>query len=148
MIIPKIKCKWVFSHEVKRSELPKINTPGEAVQIFRQLFDENELQLREHFYALYLNTAARVIGYELISVGGIDQAPVDVRMVAAPALGVMASSVVLCHNHPSGANVPSDADKIITKRLRDGLLLLGIKLIDHIILTEDSSYSFANEGAI
>lgn len=143
-----MQCKWVYSHKVKRSELPKITTAGDAVAIFRQLFGEHEINLREHFYALFLNNAGRVVSYDHVSFGGTDMTVVDVKMIAAPALGAMATQVVICHNHPSGKVTPSDTDKFTTKRIREGLLLLGIKLIDHIILTEDSFYSFANEEGL
>lgn len=148
MKIPKMKCKWVYSHKIKRSELPRIQTAGDAVAIFRQLFDEHEINLREHFYALFLNNSARVVSYEHVSCGGTDMTVVDMKMIAAPALGAMATQVVICHNHPSGKVTPSDNDKLITKQIRKGLLLLGIKLVDHIILTEDSFYSFANEAEL
>jgi len=146
MIIPRIKCKWVKSHPTK--ELVKVGSALDAVNILRSLYEPHEIGLRENFYALFLNRNNRVIGYDHISKGTQDMSLVDVKMIAAPALGVMANQVIICHNHPSGSLKPSQSDVLMTKKIREALLLFGITLIDHIILTETDFHSMVSEGTI
>jgi len=111
--------------------------------------DENDqISLYESFYVLMLNNANNTIGYSKISQGGITGTVVDIRLVAKYALECLATSVILIHNHPSGKLIPSQADKDITKKVQKGLALLDIRVLDHIILTEESYFSFADENLI
>ena len=93
-----------------------------------------------------LNQANKTIGYAKISQGGIAGTVVDVRIIAKYAVESLAVSVILAHNHPSGNLKPSEADLIITKKIKEGLKILDIKVFDHIILSADNYYSFEDEG--
>ena len=115
-------------------------------EMFREIIPE--LAVREYAYALYLNRANNVIGYSEISVGGIHGTVVDSRLVLKPAIEKLATSVILCHNHPSGNLRPSTEDIQMTKALKQICSIVKIPLLDHLILTEDGYYSFADEGML
>ncbi|NUN99074.1 MAG: JAB domain-containing protein [Saprospiraceae bacterium] len=106
------------------------------------------MQVQEVFVAVFLNYANRPIGYMIMSVGGISGTVVDPPIIAVAALKSLASGVIVSHNHPSGNLRPSQADMDITKKLNTALSALNIRLLDHIIVTANGYYSFANEGMI
>lgn len=106
------------------------------------------IQVQEVFVAVFLNYANRPIGHMIMSVGGISGTVVDPPIILVAALKSLASGVIVSHNHPSGNLTPSQADLDITKKLNTALSTLNIRLLDHIIITTDGYYSFANEGLI
>ncbi len=102
----------------------------------------------EECYVLLLNNAHRVLQHVRLSVGGLTLAAVDVRLVLREALLQKATSIALCHNHPSGNIQPSDEDIRLTIRIRQATEVMNIRLIDHIILTDGTYYSFADENKL
>ena len=102
----------------------------------------------EEFWIIYMNNSNKVISKSQLSKGGITGTLVDVRIVFKTALEMGATALVLCHNHPSGTLIPSDADKQITRKLKLAGDNLEIKVLDHLIVTETSYYSFADEGIL
>jgi DNA repair protein RadC len=108
----------------------------------------NDIEIQESFYIVLLNTSNNTLGHQLISKGGIDSAIVDVRLIAKYAIDSLCSSIILVHNHPSGNKNPSSADINVTKKVKDAMKLFDISVLDHVILTEDSYYSFADEYLI
>jgi len=102
----------------------------------------------EEFWALFLNRSNRIIDRFKISQGGISETTVDGKLIYKEAISRLASYVVLCHNHPSGNHAPSSQDNRVTLRIKNGLELLEMNLLDHVILTDGSYYSFADEGKI
>jgi len=100
----------------------------------------------EEFKILLLNRANRVIGCYDVSTGGICGTIVDPRVIYAAALKSCAVGIILAHNHPSGNLTPSEADLQLTRKLRDGGMLLDIAILDHIILTGEAYLSFTDEG--
>lgn len=102
----------------------------------------------EEFYVMGLNAANHVLGIYHVASGGLDSCHVDARVLFQIALGCKAKSLILAHNHPSGNLLPSDSDKQLTKRFKAIGDLLGIKILDHLILTPDPEkfYSFCDEG--
>ncbi len=102
----------------------------------------------EEFWIVYLNNANKVINTMQLSKGGITGTLVDIRLLLKEALVVNATAMILSHNHPSGTLKPSTADKDITKKIKNACLAMDIKLLDHIIVTEKSYFSFADEGLI
>jgi DNA repair protein RadC len=102
----------------------------------------------EEFWVLFLNNSNKVIYKTQISKGGITGTVVDTRIIYKTALEHNATSVILCHNHPSGALQASDADKQITQKLKEAGKHLDILVLDHIIVTEKSYLSFADEGIL
>lgn len=103
------------------------------------------IEVQEHFIALYLNQANKIIGYYHHSTGAINATLVDVEIVAAVALKTLAKSVVISHNHPSGNLSPSEADRSLTRRIKEALKLFDISLIDHLVITQNGYYSFAEK---
>jgi len=102
----------------------------------------------EEFWLLMLNRANRVLGRFKVSQGGLSGTVIDTRIILKKALDNLASSIVVCHNHPSGNNQPSDADVKITQKLKKAAEMLEIKLLDHVIIADKSYFSFADEGLI
>ena len=102
----------------------------------------------EVFAVAYLNRANKVNHFEIISEGGITGTVADPRIILKKALEHNAVQIVLCHNHPSGSLKPSRADEALTRKIKEGGLLLDIHVMDHIIVSEDGYYSFADEGLL
>jgi DNA repair protein RadC len=134
-----------YSPRVKPSQLPQISTSKEANECFREIWS-NQMSYREEAYMLLLNRCNKVLGYSLLSVGGTTGTIVDVKVIFQTALKSNAHALILAHNHPSGNNKPSETDLRITKEVKEAGKLLGIQLLDHLILTEEGFYSFADEG--
>lgn len=111
-----------------------------------------QLALAQHpfecFGVIFLNNQHRVISFENLFTGTINSAPVFPRTVAQRALALNAAAVILSHNHPSGECSPSTADKEITKRLKEALSLIDVRVLDHVIVTTDNTYSFASNGLL
>jgi DNA repair protein RadC len=102
----------------------------------------------EVFAVVFLNRANKVNHFEIISKGGITGTVADPRIILKKALEEDATSIVLCHNHPSGSLQPSRADEELTKKIKEAANYLDIKVIDHIIVSEEGFYSFADEGIL
>lgn len=104
--------------------------------------------LHEEFWALFLNNSCRIIDRYKVSQGGISETAVDGKLIYKEAIARLASFVVLCHNHPSGNRLPSPQDNSVTLQIKNGLELLDIHLLDHVILTDGKYYSYADEGKV
>ena len=102
----------------------------------------------EEFWLLMLNRANRVLGRYKVSQGGLSGTVIDTRIILKKALDNLASSIIVCHNHPSGNMQPSEADVKITGKLKKAAEMLEIKLLDHVIIADKSYFSFADEGLI
>ena len=128
------------------SEFPKakINKSLDAWKFALQLY-KNDMEIFESFYVILLNIKNNTIGYALISQGGLTSIIVDVSIIFKFAIDTLAKSIILVHNHPSEELSPSDADKILTKRVQDGCKILDIKVLDHIIISKNNYFSFADE---
>ncbi len=124
-------------------ELDKITSSKSVFEIMQPIIGELP---HEEFWILYLNNSNKVISKAQMSVGGITGTLVDVRLVIKMALEKCATALILCHNHPSGTLIPSDADKQLTKKLKTAGDSLDIKVLDHLIVTERNYFSFADEG--
>ena len=123
----------------------KIRSSDAAYNLIKNFYSD-DIEILESCFILLLNNASKAIGYAKISQGGITGTVIDVRIVAKYAVDSLATSVILAHNHPSGNLNPSQADISITEKVKNALALLDIKLIEHLILTVDGFYSFADEG--
>lgn len=102
----------------------------------------------EEFWVIYLNRGNKVIQKKCLSKGGISGTVADIRMILKAGIECLASSIVLCHNHPSGNLEPSPEDKLLTNKCRESALLMDIRLLDHLIFYENNYYSFSDEGLI
>ena len=116
----------------------KISSPADAANFVRSILTDNS---REHFVALYLNGQHQVAAYSIVSIGTANQAPVSPREVFQRAVLTGAISIVVAHNHPSESTVPSHEDRAVTTRLQEAGELLGIKVLDHVIVTNSAFLS-------
>ncbi len=130
------------THHVEKVSIKSSET---VFSLFHPLLGDLE---HEEFWLLMLNRANRVIGRFKVSQGGLSGTVIDTRIILKKALDNLASSIIVCHNHPSGNNQPSDADVKITEKLKKAAGILEIKLLDHIIIADKSYFSFADEGLI
>lgn len=141
--------KTIKLYELKKiqSEFPKlrIRSSADAAEFIRQFYSD-DIDIFESSFILLLNRANDTIGYAKISQGGITGTVVDPRLVAKYAVESLSPCVILAHNHPSGNLTPSGADKDLTDKIKKGLKLLDIDLLDHIILTNESYYSLSENG--
>lgn len=137
--------------ELKKSfanfERRKIMNSSQAADYIRQFYFD-DLEIFESSFILLLNRSNLTIGYAKISQGGVSQSLMDIKLICKYAVDSLASAVIIAHNHPSGNKLPSDADIAITKRVKEALKIVDSQLFEHIILTADSYYSFADEGII
>ena len=118
---------------------------SDSFDVFKTLMND-EVDYRENFYMLCLSRANNLIGWYRVSVGGTDGTVVDPKVIFSIALNCTASAIILGHNHPSGNIKPSQQDIDLTTKLVGAGKLLSIAVLDHMIVTEDAYYSFADEG--
>jgi DNA repair protein RadC len=121
----------------------KISSSNSVFEVMQPILGE---LMHEEFWILYLNNANKIIETFQISKGGITGTLVDVRITLRKALELGAVSLILAHNHPSGNLNPSEADKQLTLKLKTAAESMDIKILDHLIVTEKSYFSFADEG--
>jgi len=126
-------------------ELPKITSSKAVFNLMQPLIGELPY---EEFWVIYLNNSNKVLLKEQLSKGGLTGTLVDVRLVFKKAVELYATAIILCHNHPSGKLQASNADKLITTKLKLAGETLDIKVLDHIIITENAYFSFADENIL
>lgn len=129
---------WELAERWYPDERPAVTSPGAALHLLQGLRQLG----REEVWVLLLDARHRLISVEPIVAGSLNSARLLPRDVLAPALRAGAAALIVAHNHPSGEVTPSRADRLVTAALRDGARLLGIPLLDHLILTARSHYSF------
>jgi len=138
-----------FDLKATDSEFTKVKITGsESAEKFIRQFYGDDLEIFESFFILLLNRANETIGYAKISQGGIVGTVVDKKILLKYVVESLASGVILAHNHPSGNTNPSEADLRITKDLQQLCNLVDSEVLDHVILTADSFYSFADNGKL
>lgn len=126
-------------------EKPKISSSFVAYQLFQKRLSDLP---HEEFWIVLMNRANQVIREINLSKGGISGTVVDARLICKPAIEHHASGIIMAHNHPSGQTAPSEQDKQITKKLKEGLKLFEISLLDHLIIGDQAYFSFADEGIL
>ncbi|WP_195667812.1 JAB domain-containing protein [Bacteroides intestinalis] len=137
-----------LSYKSRTRSKNEILTASDAYQALLPTFKEGTIDYKEYFKVLFLNQANQLLGYTLISEGGLTTTDVDVRIILQAALLTNSVALILAHNHPSGNLRPSQEDKNLTQKIKDAAQLMRITVVDHIILTSEGYYSFANEGMI
>lgn len=141
--------KLSLSHKQKPSERKQILSAKDAADVFKEIFDADTIEWVESFIILCLNKAHKVIGFSKISSGGVSGTVADPRVIMQFAILSNASSLILCHNHPSGNLTPSRQDEALTQKIKLAAGYFEMKVIDHIIITGDEGYySFADEGIL
>lgn len=137
-----------YKTNVRPSDRQHIQSSRDVERIFRTLWHNETIELKESMIMLLLNRAHRVLGHYRISDGGTAGTVVDPKLVFVVALKCQAHGIILCHNHPSGNLNPSQSDLDLTRKLQDAGKLLEIQLLDHLIITVESYLSMADEGYI
>ncbi|NOT73419.1 MAG: JAB domain-containing protein [Cyclobacteriaceae bacterium] len=140
--------KLSYSTNVKPSLRPKVNCSRDSYELLMANWDKSKLEFQEQFKVMYLNRANKVLGILEPFTGGVSGTVADPKIIFAGALKACASAMIVCHNHPSGNLTASQADIDLTRKLKEGGKLLEIQLLDHIILTTEKYFSFADEGLI
>ncbi len=138
----------IYKSKVKASQRPKITTSKDAFEVLKKHWNQDTLEFVEEFKVMLLNRANRVLGIIEISTGGMSGTVADPKVIFAAAIKSAASSILLSHNHPSGNLAPSQADINLTRKLKSAGELLDIAVLDHLIISNEGFYSFADEGLI
>ena len=146
MLLNVSEIKVVYS----TSDTPKVKIKSgeDAYSVLLASWNLDTIELQEEFKILLLNRANEVLGVYPLSKGGITGTVVDQRLIFAVALKCNATGIIMCHNHPSGKLLPSEADITLTKSIGKCADLLEINLLDHLIITKNGFYSFSNEGKL
>lgn len=137
-----------YKPDYKVSERPKITSSKQAYDLLMQQWDLGKIEFLEQSKMILLNRENRVLGIVDISTGGVSGTILDPKIIFSIALKANTSSIIISHNHPSGNLKPSHADIRLTNQLKEGGKLLEIVVWDHLIISNDSYYSFADDGMI
>ena len=135
-----------FGRRVARAtarDVECITSDGDVAQLMRPIFDGLS---HEECWALYLTSSNRIIERQRVSQGGVQATVVDHRLIVKRALELLSTQIILAHNHPSGAASPSDADKVLTRKIKEAAALFDIQLLDHIIISSEGHFSLRREG--
>lgn len=138
----------IYRSAIEPINRPQVKTSQDAYNLLHASWNENTIEFTEQFKVLMLNRSARVLGIYEASSGGTTGTVVDTKLIFIAALKANANSIILAHNHPSGGLTPSSSDISITKKLCAAGKLLDISVIDHLIVTRDSYYSFSDNGIL
>ena len=138
--------KLTYKTKVKASQRPKVSSSKEVYQLLLSIYDRNTIELKEYFKVVLINQANKVLGVHNLSEGGIDGTYADVRQIIQIAILSNAVGIILSHNHPSGNTTPSPNDRRLTTAIKQACDIINIRLIDHLIVTPESYYSFGDEG--
>ena len=141
--VPEIKVRYNRSRKVF---LGKVTNSKDAADFIRRVYPRGSVELQEAFVVLYLNRRNEILGYYRHSVGGITGTVADPRIIFATAVTSASVGMIMAHNHPSGNLSPSQADIELTRKVKEGGKLLDVQLLDHVIITKTSHYSFADNG--
>lgn len=145
-LIPKIGL--TYKSHATYDNLPKVSSSSDAYKVLLQNWNPDTLELLETFVILPLNSCKRVLGFIEISTGAITRTVIDPRLIFSTALLTCATSIIVAHNHPSSQIKPSQADMKITEKLVAAGKLLDIQVLDHIIVTPKTYFSFGDEGLL
>jgi DNA repair protein RadC len=139
-----------YRPKVKPSERPSLCSSQEIFRLLtgNQVFNPDTIEHREFFKVLLLNKSNRLLGVMHHSEGSMDGTVVDVRHIMQAAILANAAGLILCHNHPSGNCIPSAQDNKITQQIKQACALFSIHILDHLIISPYTYYSYADEGQI
>lgn len=138
-----------FSIKKNQTDIPvkRITSSKDACDYIKQFYHE-DIEVYESMFLLLLDRNNTTVGYAKISQGGVAGTYVDVKIIGKYVLDNLASGAIMAHNHPSGNLKPSQPDRDITKKVKEMMTYLDCKLLDHLILSVDGYYSFADEGIL
>ena len=140
--------KAVYKTAYKKSKLTTIVDSKDTYNYLHGVYDMETVDYCESLYILLLNRANKILGWQLIGVGGTTGVTVDIKKVLVGGLITNASAIILTHNHPSGNINPSGADNLLTRKIAEACKSVDLVLIDHIIYTTESYYSYKDNGGV
>lgn len=129
--------------EIQQRE--KLRSSSEIANYLRTIIKDFS---HEVFGVVFLNKALKLLNFEIVSQGGMTETVVDPRIIFRRAIELKAPNLILCHNHPSGNLKPSTADELLTTKIKEGAKLLNLTVVDHIIVSDEGFFSFADEGLL
>jgi len=127
-------------------EMPQVNSASKADELIKSIIDLNRIDYKEYMWVLLLTNANRVLGIAKIGEGSIKGVVVNTREVIQLGICTNTANIILVHNHPSGTLQPSQPDIQLTEKIKKMTALFDMTLLDHLIITSESYYSFADEG--
>lgn len=136
-----------YTNRVKYKDMPKVSSSKDAEDILRRIWTHH-MGYVEEFFALFVNCSNRVMGWAKISMGGQNGTVADPKVIFQVALKANASHIILAHNHPSGNLEPNQTDIALTQKMKNAGTLLDLPILDHLILSSESYYSFADDGRL
>lgn len=140
--------------EIKVSYTPmkfsknKIRNSKDIFQIGLQIWNKDTIEMQEEVKVIFLNRACEIIGFYELSKGGMSGSIIDIKLLMSVALKCLVSNIIIVHNHPTGNLTPSVADKNVTNEIKNACSYLDMKLLDHIIISNDDFYSFSDDGKL
>lgn len=137
-----------LSYRKTSKKLGKVMCGSDAYGYLIKTYRKGTICYKEYFKVLMLNNNNDILGHAVISEGGITATYADIRIIFQAALLANATAIILSHNHPSGSLRPSADDINLTNKIKAAGEIMNIKVLDHIILTEDDYYSFSDEGRL
>ena len=140
--------RLVYRTKVKASDRLQIKCSKDAFDIFMENWDLDSIEHIEEFKLLLMNRSDSVLGILAVSKGGLSGTVTDVRLIFQGAIKANAAGLIVCHNHPSGNLNPSESDNKITQKIKESGNIMDIQLLDHLIITAEEYYSFADNGLL
>jgi DNA repair protein RadC len=145
-ILKACEVKLSYNTKVRSSERFKISSSQDIYRLLMEyVFDEESIEYRESLKVVLLNRANKVLGFHTVSFGGTSECIADVKIIMQAAILSNASTIILAHNHPSGHLFPSTQDDKLTQKVRSACEVMDIALIDHLIVSKEGYYSYADE---
>jgi DNA repair protein RadC len=136
-----------YRNKVKLSQMEKVAGSRDAYDVLQRIWSP-KIDHIEEFMILCLNRANKVLGWAKVSQGGLSGTVADPKVIFQIALKSNSCSLIICHNHPSGNLQPSEADIHLTRKLKEAGLMLDLPVLDHLIVSSEGFYSFADEGLL
>ncbi|MCC9018461.1 JAB domain-containing protein [Flavobacterium lipolyticum] len=138
----------IYKTRVRASERPQIKSSRSTYELAMRTWDLGKIDFFEQFKVFLLDRSNKVLGIYEVSSGGTTGAFVDLRLLFSAALKANAKALIVIHNHPSGKTLPSVADRLITQKIKEAGIILDIVLIDHLIISSEDYYSFADSSSL
>jgi DNA repair protein RadC len=136
------------SYQPNNQNKPTVKSSNDAYLVFKGFFSGDTISLQEQFAVMYINHGNRVVGVYKLATGSMTRVVCGIRLVLAVALKTASTAIMLCHNHPSSNITPSVEDTTLTTQIKEAAKLMNITLLDHLIITPDNYYSFADDGLL
>lgn len=137
-----------YKPSLRLSQQPVIKTSEDAYKIFLKSWDMEKIDFVEQFKIMLLTRSNSVLGILNVSSGGVTSTVVDPRIIFSAAIKANACAIILGHNHPSGNLKPSQPDLDLTQKIKQGARYFDISVLDHVIVTRDEYFSFADDGVL